>query len=63
MNDIEYVGIVIKLKSGETVKHKIPLEEMVSGHWMGGRLTQLVSDTYDLPYLSSISLRTNIPWH
>lgn len=59
--EIEYVGVTIKLKNGEVVKHKIPLEEMVEGHWMGGRLVQYVSDTYDLPYLSSISLRTNLP--
>lgn len=61
MHGIEYVGITVKLNSGEVVKHKIPMEEFVEGHWMGGRLTQLVSDTYDLPYLNSISIRTNLP--
>jgi len=62
MEDIEFVGLTVKLKSGEVLKYKIPVDEMVSGHWMGGRLTQFVSDTYEHPYLSSISLRTNLPW-
>lgn len=56
----EYVGITIKLDSGEVVKHKIPYDEFVEGSWFAGRKTLLVSDQYDLPIINSISLRTNL---